>query len=120
MNSFRNKTWVVDKKNQYVDFFRMQFALYDSVKHIQNTGQITDDEYRKANLFFVVIYNDQDLINLVPLYNRSFSLIIASPDPQMLKKLEHLEYAYPLNLSASKDMLDLESKAILNNISSFA
>lgn len=88
----RRSIVVVDKKEKFSYIFR-GFRKHKYV--ISNTLTVYDENFinvlQRFDLFFVVIYEFKDVLELFPLNNNNLSMIVASENPKILKKVRKLE-----------------------------
>lgn len=112
-----NSIFVIDKFSEKTDGISMPFITNYSIEFLQNNFSLTESCFQNGDLVCIVLYDATDLIEVLPLYNRNFSLLIATAENSLLEKLTRLEYAYLIDLSTNPEKIVAEITEIIYSIS---
>jgi hypothetical protein len=108
--SKRFKILIVDKKSKYPYLFnglrkkKFSISICNSVLNYKK-----EDLNNNFNMFFVVLYESRDLIQLVKLFDVSKSIIVASQSRVILNSFEKMALLPLVDLSKDKFTLDLQT-----------
>jgi hypothetical protein len=113
ISSKRSKILIVDKKAKYDFLFhgfrknKFSFSVCNSVlKH-------TEDEVLNTQIFFVVLYDTRDVIQLVKLFEVAQTVIVASESKSILKSMQRISRFPLVDLSSKlKYSTDLQESIV--------
>jgi hypothetical protein len=111
-----NSIFVIDKFSKKMDGTSIPFNFNYTIEFLQNNESLMKNSLQNGDLVCLVLYDAFDLIEVLPLYNRNFSLVIATAENTLLEKLNCLEYAYLINLSTNPEKIIDEITEIIYTI----
>lgn len=107
-NSKRLKILVVDKKLNYGDYFNGFRKNKFTINSSKNILKYSEEELKEIGVFFIVLYEPRDIIQIVKLAPISKSIIIGTLNNRIFTSFRTIE-DYPV--------VDLSSKfSILSNL----
>lgn len=86
---------VVDKKGKFSFLFQGFRKHKYAILTTETLGRFSSDELTNFNMFFVVLYEFKDVFELLLLNNASSSIIVASENTRILKKIRTID-RYPV------------------------
>lgn len=98
MTCNRCKILLVDKKHKFSFIFNGLRKNKFSVNFSDSVLKNTESELLNVNVFFIVIYEKKDIIQLIKLFKIYPSIIIASENSKLLRRLNQLNTFPVVNL----------------------
>lgn len=95
---------------------QLPFFDNNSIKFFKTSNSIPEKLLSNAKIVGIVLYDPFDLIEVISLYNRSYLLLIASADSNLLKAIDKLDYAFPINLQNDENTIEAEIVSILRQL----
>ena len=102
-----NKVLLVDKNQSYNNLFKGFRKSYLTKSQVDSIKGMVDFEILKFNVVCIVVYEYRDLIEVLKLYSISPSIIVASSNNKIIKKLNGYNYCYVINLTKINYISDL-------------
>jgi hypothetical protein len=99
MSNSRCKILVIDKKDKYSGLFKGFRKHKFTITQKLTLLSPSDIEVVDFNIFFIVIYEFKDLVNLLKIHNNGELLILATENLRILKKLKEINKFQTVNLS---------------------
>jgi hypothetical protein len=101
----RCKILLVDKKNKYYTSFNGLRKNKFEVQTISSVLKCTDSTLQETSVFFVILYEPKDIIQIVRLTSISKTIIIGTVNKRLFNSLRNLK-DYPIvDLSLSMSLL---------------
>lgn len=96
---------VVDKKKKFSFLFQGFRKNKFSIKHAVSIIKCTESELREFSIFFIVVYEPRDIIQLVKLAPISKSIIIGICNKRLLSSFESIKQYPVVDLSGKVSFL---------------
>ncbi len=113
INSKRSKILIVDKKAKYDFLFHGFRKNKFSISVCNSVLKHTEEEVLNTQIFFVVLYDTRDVIQLVKLFDVAQTVIVGSESQRILKSMQNIS-RFPLVDLSSKLMFskDLQESIV--------
>ncbi|GIQ59502.1 hypothetical protein Flavo103_26380 [Flavobacterium collinsii] len=111
----KKKGLVFDSQSYFGRFLKYEFKhdfVFDSYKSIEHF----DDSLEGYNVIVFMIYNDDEMIDMIQLYRRGVPLILCSLDTEMKQKLEKIKDVVHFDCAKVKSEMRLELLHYINLI----
>lgn len=107
MSNSRCKILLVDKKEKYSFLFDGLRKNKFSLNHLKTTFVSKDDEnITGINLFFVVLYDYRDILELLKLKNSNCPcpIVVGSENLNILKKIKKIDSFFVVDMSGKSNL----------------
>lgn len=101
----RLKISVVDKKDYYGVYFKGFRKNKFTINLVGSVLKHSENELKEIGVFFVVLYEPKDVIQLVKLSSVSKSIIIASPNKRLFISLKNISEFQIVDLSSKSNIM---------------
>ena len=101
----RLKIFVVDKKDYYGIYFKGFRKNKFTINSVSSVLKNSENELNEIGLFFVVLYDPKDMIQLVKLSTISKSIVLASANKRLLGSLKNISEFPIVDLSSKLNIM---------------
>jgi hypothetical protein len=101
----RLKILVVDKKNNFSIYFKGFRKNKFTINSVSSVLKHSENELNEIGLFFVVLYEPKDMIQLVKLSTTSKSIVLATSNKRLLASLKNISEFQIVDLSSKSNIM---------------